>query len=457
VEPLLEASIAPGNDSIECNPDAAAKKLLAKQRRKARMKFKTSLNKEKVKKADAALESFMGKYAAQLPEIGPVSWAHQGSVSSPDTPLWGATALQPTYTREHIEEDIRDGMIPHITKSRRNVVLLISYCGKDFSGLQHSRQEHVVTIEDVIMDALQSLGLISAAERDCPPLFGFQRASRTDKRVSAARNVLSLRLPAQEILGREAEWVSRLNGLLPAAVRVMEMRHVTPAFNCKGDCDYRTYSYLAPSFAFAPPEALTNHLYRIDPPQLEEVRGLFSQLEGTKNFHNFTKGKLPTDQNAWRTITSIVCSDPFERDGFEWLHIHIKGTSFMLHQIRKVVGCVMHVTRGLWAPSVIPQLFSDQKITMHKAPGLGLVLEQPHYDWYSQSNQHRGLHMEWSSPELAAAVEQFRRTHIDSTIVATERAEASMLLHCNKIHNACFEIVDGELRGRKPHCEDDDD
>lgn len=42
-----------------------------------------------------------------------------------------------------------------------------------------------------------------------------------------------------------------------------------------------------------------------------------------------------------RLITSFVAADPFENDGVEWVRLTVKGQSFMMHQIRKMVSFVL--------------------------------------------------------------------------------------------------------------------
>lgn len=52
-----------------------------------------------------------------------------------------------------------------------------------------------------------------------------------------------------------------------------------------------------------------------------------------------------------------------------------QGQSFMLHQIRKMVGLAIAVLRGHADPSVLERALGKDKVMIPTAPGLGLVLD----------------------------------------------------------------------------------
>ncbi len=79
----------------------------------------------------------------------------------------------------------------------------------------------------------------------------FQRAARTDKGVSAARNMVSLKC---EI---DADILKKVNELLPKQIRIFGFKKVTKSFDSKNNCDGRTYTYILPTFAFCPIEEVT--------------------------------------------------------------------------------------------------------------------------------------------------------------------------------------------------------
>jgi tRNA pseudouridine38-40 synthase len=81
----------------------------------------------------------------------------------------------------------------------------------------------------------------------------FQRAARTDKGVSAAANLLSLKMN----LGGD-DFLERINATLPKQIRVFGYNKVTQSFCCKNNCDARTYIYILPTFAFCPVEEVKN-------------------------------------------------------------------------------------------------------------------------------------------------------------------------------------------------------
>lgn len=124
--------------------------------------------------------------------------------------------------------------------------------------------------------------------------------------------------------------------------------------------------------------------YRISKERLELVRKALNIYVGSHNFHNFTLGKSYKDPSARRYMKSFKVSDPFLIEGTEWISIKIHGQSFMLHQIRKMIGMVALVIRTGCPLERIEEAFGENKINIPKAPALGLLLEQPVYDSYNE-------------------------------------------------------------------------
>ncbi|KAI5853858.1 tRNA pseudouridine synthase [Tricharina praecox] len=124
--------------------------------------------------------------------------------------------------------------------------------------------------------------------------------------------------------------------------------------------------------------------YRISPERLERVREAFRQFVGTNNYYNFTIDKTFKDPSAKRHIRSFEVNDPFVISSTEWLSIHVHGQSFMMHQIRKMVGLAMMVVRSGCVPSRITEAFGPRKIAVGKAPALGLLLEHPLFTHYNE-------------------------------------------------------------------------
>ena len=125
--------------------------------------------------------------------------------------------------------------------------------------------------------------------------------------------------------------------------------------------------------------------YRIDPRRTARIQPILDAFLGTKNFHNYTVQKTFRDPSAKRVIKSFkVNPEPIVIDDSEWLRIKIHGQSFMMHQIRKMIGMVSLVIRCGCSPSRIPETFGETKIDIPKVPGLGLMLERPVFESYNK-------------------------------------------------------------------------
>jgi tRNA pseudouridine38-40 synthase len=131
-------------------------------------------------------------------------------------------------------------------------------------------------------------------------------------------------------------------------------------------------------------ELLEKRQYRISVEKLGMLREIVKQFQGTKNHHNFTVGKSFKEASAKRFIMSFSVSDPFVRSGMEWVSLKIHGQSFMLHQIRKMIGLAVMVIRTKTPVELISRCFDQERINIPKAPALGLLLERPVFAKYNE-------------------------------------------------------------------------
>lgn len=340
---------------------------------------------------------------------------------------------------------------------KRKCIILMGYSGVNYLGMQ--RNPGTKTIEEELLGAMLKNGWISEDAFKQPQQIQFQRAARTDKGVSAATQVVSIKLP-------ENVDIEALNKDLPEQIRVFAVKRVTKGFNSKSNCDARTYTYTLPTVAFAPHgEQVDLESYRAPEDRIAKVNETLKLFEGTKNFHNFTSRKEFIDPSVKRFIMSFECEPPFIPAGttVEFATLKIKGQSFMLHQIRKMVGLTLAVVRGHTAPETISKAFEETRYGVPTAPGLGLVLAHIHYEKYNVRYGEDGCHEVLTFEKEQEQIQSFFREHIASTIVETELKERSMLewLETLPLHSYEPREENEEWKGKRKEGkdgeEDDDD
>ena len=82
----------------------------------------------------------------------------------------------------------------------------------------YCRNSNVSTVEEELLKALLDAGIILQDEFNFPKTMKFQRAARTDKGVSAVRQIVSLRIPLKEI---NKEFPEKVNKFLPPDIRII--------------------------------------------------------------------------------------------------------------------------------------------------------------------------------------------------------------------------------------------
>ena len=85
--------------------------------------------------------------------------------------------------------------------------------------------------------------------------------------------------------------------------------------------------------------------FRLAPEQEAAIDKALQIYEGTHRFHNFTSGKASNDPSSSRYIISFRTGAKLEYTGVEFLELLVEGQSFMIHQIRKMIGRIVLALR----------------------------------------------------------------------------------------------------------------
>ncbi|XP_034939398.1 tRNA pseudouridine synthase A isoform X2 [Chelonus insularis] len=350
-------------------------------------------------------------------------------------------------------EDVKKKLVKFERIKKKNYALMLGYLGKNYYGMQRNPQ--MKTIEEDLINAMLKAKLIDEEAFATIQNTNFQRAARTDKGVSANRQICSVKLP-------EYATKENINAFLPKQIRVFGLKRVTKGFNSKSNCNARTYTYTLPTYALAPEDTsniasndsdeeyekrieqlhIINgkpfHEYRVTPEVIERLNSILKLYEGTHNFHNFTCKVRPFDPRAMRYMIKCHCDTTYVSQNMEFAKILIKGQSFMLHQIRKMIALAIGIVRNLTTEDKIHEAFTHNKLDIPIAPGLGLVLDHVHYDNYDRRYGSDGIHEKLLWDECEEEVQRFHKEFISRHIEETEINEKSMLMWLGELSRIKF-------------------
>ena len=209
-----------------------------------------------------------------------------------------------------------------VKRTKRNVALWFGYVGTEYRGSQvnlavpaaggqapestaitsppsdHNGTDAVARMRALATDTVEAQlgrafyhdGTVSDANAFDWNKMHWSRASRTDKGVHAAANVMSAKL----LLDHETDltsmnelsdaWLQRLNEQLPPSIRILGGRRASKHFRARHCCSMREYEYLIPRWVLAGNEDLFLEVLRL--------------FEGTHRFHNFS-GRERKRSSGW--------------------------------------------------------------------------------------------------------------------------------------------------------------
>jgi tRNA pseudouridine38-40 synthase len=212
----------------------------------------------------------------------------------------------------------------------------LAYDGTHYRGFQ--RQPHGETVEDALLDALRSLGVLDG--EDTPG--GYAAAGRTDAGVSALAQTVAFEAP---------DWLTprALNGELPGDVRAWASAAVPDGFHATHDARSRTYTY------------------NLHAPAADErlARAVCDRLSGEHDFHNITSDDDGTVRHLRASAT---------REG-AFLVCHFRAGGFPRGFVRRAVGLVGSVATGDRSIESVDRVLSAEPLDGPE--GVGAAAPEP--------------------------------------------------------------------------------
>lgn len=242
--------------------------------------------------------------------------------------------------------------------------LLIEYDGRPFMGWQ--RQEHGPSVQAAIEDAL-------AAVMGTPATV--HAAGRTDAGVHALGQVAHVDVAKPLTAFRVGEALNAKLRMAGHPVAVLDCREADPSFHARFDCTGRAYRYVIVNRR-APLTLDTGLAWRVAQPLDAAAMHRAAQLLVGR--HDFTTFRTVHCQ----ALSPVKTLDRLDvvRDG-DRIEIHAAARSFLHHQVRSMVGCLMLVGCGQWSEQTLASALAarDRAALGLNAPPDGLYFLSAHY------------------------------------------------------------------------------
>jgi len=242
--------------------------------------------------------------------------------------------------------------------SARRIRITVAYDGTAFHGWQV--QPGLPTIQGALEE------IIGGMEKKPVHVAG---SGRTDAGVHALAQVAAFTIenpiPLENL-------VRAVNRLLPPAIRVLSAEAVAPEFHPRFDAVAKTYEYRIVRTPVCSPFEwpwVHHHPYPLDEDAM--IRAA-CRLQGE---HDFTPYAAADDRDAeGKSKVRTIFSSTLERVA-DRLVYRVRGSGFLKHMVRNIVGTLIEVGRGNLAEETLPNVAKCGPT----APAKGLTLISVEY------------------------------------------------------------------------------
>src|SRR6201993_2104330 len=252
-------------------------------------------------------------------------------------------------------------------KLMRNLKLTLSYDGSEFAGWQV--QPGRATIQGTLCSAIGRI----TGEKVLP-----QGSGRTDAGVHALAQVVTFMTESSVPTGN---FVKALNDILPASVRVLDVAEMPAGFHARHAARAKSYRYRIYRGAICPP-FLARYVWHYPYPLNEQaMERAAAMVVGEKDFTSFAAVDPERGREAeTRSNVRTIFSSAWERVGEELIY-RVKGSGFLHHMVRNLVGTFLLVGRGTLQADDITRILEarDRSAAGATAPASGLYLVQVDY------------------------------------------------------------------------------
>jgi len=250
----------------------------------------------------------------------------------------------------------------------RNLKLILSYDGSEFSGWQV--QPDATTVQGTLASAIGRI----TGEKVLP-----QGSGRTDAGVHALAQVVTF---GTESSVPTENFRKALNDILPTSVRVLEVSEAPPEFHARRAARAKTYRYRIYRGPICPPflaRYVWHFPYALDEEAMARAAGLvvgehdftsFAAVDPEKNREN---RETQRDQEA--TNVRRIFSSAWERRKEEFVY-EVRGSGFLHHMVRNLVGTFILVGKKTLQAEDVTRILQarDRSAAGATAPASGLYL-----------------------------------------------------------------------------------
>lgn len=249
----------------------------------------------------------------------------------------------------------------------RTLKITLSYDGTDFSGWQI--QPSSETIQGALATAIGRV----TGEKVLP-----QGSGRTDAGVHALGQVASFTLESPI---PTANLRVALNDALSPSIRVLDVSEAERGFHACKSAQAKTYRYRTYRADICPPflaRYVWHHPYPLDEGAMQDAARF---VLGEHDFTSFAavdpeRGREDEPVSNIRTISS----SSWRREGEELIYT-VRGSGFLHHMVRNLVGTFVLVGKGSLLPKDISRILvaKNRSAAGATVPGSGLFLVDVEY------------------------------------------------------------------------------